>query len=125
LLYSEKQLQVCVSFVALGELVNEVATQRKRLDLQEIARILEDRLAGGYLVTYGLGDPSTSVFESARELRGRERELTPCDAMIVACAIEDPDCDVLYTFDRLLLESPSIRQFAASRSLKVKPVEES
>ena len=43
--------------------------------------------------------------------------------MIVACAIEDPACSVLYTFDRLLLESDMIQRYVADHSRKIKPVE--
>lgn len=122
-LHSGKQLQSCASFVVLGELVNEVLTERKKLDLQDVARILEKETKGGNLVTYGLGDKATKVFAMATELRSRERELTPCDAMIVACAIEDPACSVLYTFDRLLLESDTVQRYATGRGRKIKPVE--
>ncbi|HEX9566776.1 MAG TPA: hypothetical protein VGA48_04190 [Thermoplasmata archaeon] len=122
-LHSGKQLQSCTSFIVLGELVNEVLTEPKKLDLQDVARILEPQTKSGNLVTYGLGDKATRVFAMAKELRSRERELTPCDAMIVACAIEDPVCSVLYTFDRLLLESHVIQRYVADHRRKIKPVE--
>src|SRR5207249_11069779 len=109
--------------IVLGELVNEVLTEGKKLHLQDIARILERQTRSGNLVTYGLGDNATRVFAMAKELRFRERELTPCDAMIVACAIEDPVCSVLYTFDRLLLESKVIQRYVADHRRKIKPVE--
>ena len=123
LLHSGKQLQSCASFIVLGELANEVLTERKKLDLQDVARILERQTKSGNLVTYGLGDKATRAFATAKELRSQERELTPCDAMIVACAIEDPACSVLYTFDRLLLESDMIQRYVADHSRKIKPVE--
>lgn len=121
--HSGKQLQACASFVSLGELVNGVVTERKKLDLVDVARVLEGQIRAGNLVTFGLGDNSTEVFATARELRGKERELTPCDAMVVACAIEDRSCSVLYTFDRLLLESGAIQQYASNHGRKIKSVD--
>jgi len=122
-LHSGKQLQACASFVAIGELVNGVVTARKRVDLVDIARVFEEQVRAGNLVTFGLGGSSTEVFACAKELRRQERELTPCDAMVVACAIEDPACSVLYTFDRLLLESEAVQDYASRHNRKIKSVE--
>lgn len=107
----------------LGELVNEVATDPHKLTFLEVMEILEKSIKRRALVTFGLGAPRTKVLEIAAALRKKDYKLEVTDSLIVACAFEDPECQVLYTFDTEILQSSTVREQARETKKKVRPVE--
>ncbi len=123
LLFSRKQLIACASFPVLGELVNEVLTGQQKMSFLDVMGGLERRIRRKQLVTYGHGTPKTKVFDVASELRKKDYKLEVTDSLIVACAFEDADCQVLYTFDAKILESSAVREEARQRGKKVLPIE--
>lgn len=83
---------------------------------------LERRVRRGELVTYGHGTPRTTAFEIATNLRRRDYKLEVTDSLIVACAFEDADCQVLYTFDTGILGSSEVLSEARLRRKRVLPL---
>jgi predicted nucleic acid-binding protein len=121
-LHSGKQLTACASFPVLGELVNEVVTEPRKMKFLDVMAGLERSVRRGQLVSYGLGTTKTRAFETASDLRRRDYKLEVTDSLIVACAFEDGDCQVLYTLDAGILGSSEILSEARRRRKKVLPL---
>ena len=110
----------CASIPALGELV--LVLCRDRVGRSRISNAIDwiyQRVENGDSELFGLGDADAVIGEVATEIRRRDPLVSPTDAAIVACLFEDPEADVLYTTDGLLLENRTVVEMARERGKKL------
>jgi hypothetical protein len=105
----------CASIPVLGELTLHLLSALSRDRCGEIMERLHRHIANGNLVLFGLGDTKARVFRRAEDLEEAEPGLGHADAIIVACMLEDPAADVLYTTDPDIWGSVAVRKRARSR----------
>lgn len=78
-------------------------TQEGALDAD---RRLYDYIIGGGLGVFGHGNPYTHASKVAASLRAKEERLRPTDALIIACAIVDPQATGLLMGDEIIRSVP-------------------
>jgi len=90
-----------ISIVALGEIFKECYEQG--FDV----RIIFDQLETKHI---SIESPPFEAMRIAMELRELDYNLDPCDALIAAHAIADPDAYILLSFDPDIVHNPAIIQ---------------
>lgn len=116
-IHSGKQLTACACITALGELVLTLSQDYPRLS--DALRSFCDSVKKGEIVLFGLGEGDTEFFRLADEIREREPNITPADALIIASFLEDQLSDILCTTDTQIVESRILHDMAREREKSI------
>ena len=78
-------------------------------------------LRRGKLVVCGLGqgEDSSWFFEVAREIREANTNIGDMDVVILASALNCPDCEEFYTNDSSILNSTTLRRVAEKYRVRI------
>jgi hypothetical protein len=107
LLFSGRQLQMCASIPALGELVVKMC-ERPRSEYELAAGRLREHVSTGRLELYGLGPVSNKVVGWMDEVHAADPFVNPTDMAIVACVLVDDLSDGIYMTDPSVIESQGL-----------------
>jgi len=109
LVYKRKRQELIVSTPVIGELFSKLPERYDTNKFSEMASKFFKFLKEEKLKTWHYGESNTKVFNIVVQLREADICVTPSDALIIACAIEDKNCTLLYTTDNVILNSTKLK----------------
>lgn len=114
--------QAVVSFPALGEFVMVVQRDFSAQDYTDAMERLRRWMNRERLDVRAFGTDGAEAQRHALGLHEADYKLAPTDTIIIACALVDTDCSVLYMSDSII-GSPDIHEYIqdSDHSLNLKP----
>jgi hypothetical protein len=117
ILNSGRYGKLAISLQAMGEVAGVMAMDRDLSTYLEAMESLWRMIEGGSMRLTGFADGC--ALAEALSMLGADSRLTPGDALIVACALADDDCNGLITLDREILFSPHLTRMLGERGKRI------
>jgi predicted nucleic acid-binding protein len=118
LLNSSPHRHFRTSILAIGEVFGRMAETRSANASAEAAAALSLLVRRDRVELFGIGRDSRAI-DLASQLMSSDRLISPTDALLVACALEDDDCVIFATEDRRLVENSSLRTQASAHGVSI------
>ncbi|MEI6795289.1 MAG: hypothetical protein WCK39_00340 [Methanomassiliicoccales archaeon] len=115
---SNPSWQFRVSILAVGEVVGKMAETRSASASSEATAELSRLFRRRRLELHGIGK-GIEATELATQMMKADPLLTPTDALLVACAFADDECNVFATADEGLVESSTVDRQATLHCVRI------